>query len=125
MKKQQHRKIHRSKSSAILCPFEHRYACWANNHNGWSKKWYRRYDKHILKRQDEAEIQQQIQDHEDFLLDCAIEADELDNYMSFLQEQIEKWGGDYDSLTDEQWEFYISHYEWWHRIAERSYLVDD
>ena len=124
--KKQHRKIYRSKSSAILCPFEHYYACWANNHNGWSKakKLYRRYDKHILSRQDKEEIQQQIQDHEDFLLDCAIEDDELDNYMSFLQEQIEKWGGDYDSLTDEEWKFYNSHYEWWKNYRKELFGND-
>ena len=89
-----------------------------------AKKWYRRYDKHILNRQDKEEIQQQIQDHEDFLLDRAIEDDELDNYMSFLQEEIEKWGGGYDSQTDEQWEFYNSHYEWWQNYRKELFGND-
>lgn len=122
--KKQNRRVHGSKSSAVICPFEHHYVL--TNRNYWTKakKWFRRYDKHILNRQDKEEIQQQIQDHEDFLLDCAIEDDELDNYMSFLQEQIEKWGGDYDSLTDEEWKFYNSHYEWWQNYRKGLFSSD-
>lgn len=114
--KKQKRLISRSKSSSILCPFEHYYACWANNHNGWAKakKWYRRYDKHILKRQDEAEIQQQIQDYEDFLLDCAIEDDELSNYMGFLYER-------YDDLNNNGKEFFWNHYYWWKNYIKNNY----
>ena len=122
--KKQNRRVHGSKSSSVICPFEHHYVLTNRNYWAKAKKWFRRYDKHILNRQDKEEIQQQIQDHEDFLLDCAIEDDELDNYMSFLQEQIEKRCGDYDSLTDEEWKFYNSHYEWWKNYRKELFCND-
>lgn len=62
--KKQHRKIYRSKSSAILCPFEHHYACWANNHNGWSKAkaFEKRYAKRRMRQNQRDEIQQELED---------------------------------------------------------------
>lgn len=41
-----------------LDEFEHRFACWANNHNGWSKakKFYKRIAK---KREKKASMQQE------------------------------------------------------------------
>lgn len=48
----------RQYSDRYQSEFSHRYACWANNHNGWSKmkKMNRRLFKKKLRRETEKEI---------------------------------------------------------------------
>lgn len=43
--------------------FSHRYACWANNHQGWSKmkKSNKKLAKKKLKRQIQKEIQEELE----------------------------------------------------------------
>lgn len=39
--------------------FSHRYACWANNHNGWSKM--KKLNRKLFKKKFREEIKRQIQ----------------------------------------------------------------
>lgn len=40
--------------------FSHRYACWANNHNGWSKM--KKFNKKVAKKRLKRQINQHITD---------------------------------------------------------------
>ena len=43
--------------------FDHLFACWANNHNGWSKA--KKYNKRVAKRRLKQEWKKEDQNHED------------------------------------------------------------
>ena len=42
--------------------FEHRYACWANNHRGWSKM--KKFNKRLAKRRLRKELKEEISNNE-------------------------------------------------------------
>ena len=43
--------------------FSHRFACWANNHNGWAKA--KKSNKRVAKRRLKQEWKKEEQNHED------------------------------------------------------------
>ena len=43
--------------------FDHLFACWANNHNGWAKA--KKYNKRVAKRRLKQESKKEDQNHED------------------------------------------------------------
>ena len=43
--------------------FEHRFACWANNHNGWAKA--KKSNKRLAKRRERRVVEMEIRDSED------------------------------------------------------------
>ena len=43
--------------------FSHRFACWANNHNGWAKA--KKSNKRVAKRRLKQEWKKEDQNHED------------------------------------------------------------
>lgn len=43
--------------------FSHRYACWANNHNGWAKA--KKFNKKVAKRRLKQELRKELWNEED------------------------------------------------------------
>ena len=43
--------------------FDHRYACWAKNHNGWAKA--KKFNKKVAKRRLKQELRKKLQNEED------------------------------------------------------------
>ena len=43
--------------------FDHRYACWAKNHNGWAKA--KKFNKKIAKRRLKQELRKELQNEKD------------------------------------------------------------
>lgn len=43
--------------------FEHRFACWANNHNGWAKA--KKSNKRLAKKREKRELEKEMRESED------------------------------------------------------------